>query len=286
MQPKHHHPLNAALYLTAAFALVELVGGLISGSLALLADAGHMISDMMALSLALLAQKIAERPAHAGMTYGYGRSRVIAAQVNGLALCFLSGWIIWEAMARLGQPPTVDGKIVVVIAAIGLIINLIVMRWLHGNHDINSKAAYWHVIGDALGSIAAIIAGLVMMWTGWMLIDPILSCVVAVILAWGGWRVLREATLELMAGVPDGVQLPEIEKAMRAVPCVVAIHHIHIWKLPNSQLSISAHVQIEDMLGWPTILPKIQGKLAQKGIQHFTLQPELDKEKQCITLCL
>jgi len=147
----HHHALNAAFWLTAAFAVVELVGGFMANSLALLADAGHMVSDVAALVLAMLAGRIAGRPAHRQMTYGYGRAKVLAAQVNGLMLWFLSGWIVWEAAGRLANPPVVQGGMVLWVAAIGLIINLIVMRWLYGTHDINTRAAYWHVLGDALG---------------------------------------------------------------------------------------------------------------------------------------
>ena len=175
----HHHHLDAALVLTAIFAVVELAGGLMAHSLALLADAAHMASDVIALALAAIAGRIALRPAHANMTYGYGRARVLAALANGLGLWFLSGWIFWEATGRLNSPPEVAGEIVLIVATIGLLINIIVLKWLHGSHDLNTRAAYWHVIGDALGSVAAIVAGLVIVVTGWMPIDPILSFLVA-----------------------------------------------------------------------------------------------------------
>jgi len=271
----HHHGLNGALALTAVFALVELAGGLIADSLALLADAGHMFSDIIALSLAVMAGRIASRPAHAGMSYGYGRARVLAAQANGLGLWLLAGWISWEAFGRLAAPPVVSGGIVLVIATLGLLINLASMFLLRNQHDLNTRAAYWHVLGDALGSVAAMIAGAVILLTGWNPIDPLLSFLVAAILAWGGWRLLRETTLQLMDSVPDVVKTDEVCEAMQALRHVEGVHHIHIWTLPNGTLAMSAHVQLNDMLQWPELLPAIQNRVAELGITHATLQPEL-----------
>jgi len=269
-----HHALNAAFWLTALFAVVELVGGFMANSLALLADAGHMVSDVAALGLAMLARNIAGRPAHRQMTYGYGRAKVLAAQVNGLMLWFLSGWIVWEAAGRLANPPVVRGGLVLWVAAIGLLINLIIIRWLHGSHDINTRAAYWHVLGDALGSVAAIVAGMVILLTGWMPIDPILSFFVAGILAWGGWRLVNATLLELMEGVPKGVDSDSIVQAVRLLEGVVGVHHIHIWQLPVGKLAISAHIQIENMENWIALLPSLLEVLKEQGIEHATLQPE------------
>jgi len=277
----HHHALNAAFWLTAAFAVVELVGGFMANSLALLADAGHMVSDVAALGLAMFARRIAERPAHAQMTYGYGRAKVLAAQVNGLMLWFLSGWIVWEAAGRLTDPPDVQGGMVLWIAAIGLAVNLIIMRWLHGSHDINMRAAYWHVLGDALGSVAAIIAGVVILLTGWMPIDPILSFLVAGILAWGGWRLVRETTLELMEAVPQEIDAITITQAMQTVEGVTGIHHIHLWRLPAGKLAMSAHIEIDNMEQWPELLPVLLTVLKQQHIEHSTLQPEMSCSGAC-----
>ncbi len=270
----HHTSLNAAFWLTALFALVELAGGLMANSLALLADAGHMVSDVAALGLAMLASHIAKRPAHARMNYGYGRAKVLAALASGLMLWLLCVWITWEAIARLANPPQVQGGIVMLIAAVGLMINLIIMRWLHGSHDINTRAAYWHVLGDALGSVAAIIAGTVIWLTGWMPIDPLLSFLVAGILAWGGWRLVRETTLELMEALPQEVEFTRIEHAMAEVDGVMNVHHIHLWRLPNTQLAVSAHVRIEDMSDWQGILMDLHEALQKHDIDHMTLQPE------------
>ena len=276
--PGHQHGhshLNAALVLTAPFAAVELVGGLISGSLALLADAGHMVSDVAALGIASIAAHIAGRPAHKGMTYGYGRAKILAAQINGLALCFLAGWIVWEAFGRIVSPPRVDGTIMSAVALIGLIVNLIVLKWLHeDDEDLNTKAAYWHVLGDALGSVAALIGGAVILFTGWMLIDPLLSFLVSGLLAWGGWRLIRLTTFELMAAVPDGVNRDEVIDAVRGVNGICDIHHVHIWRLPNGELAMSAHVECEEMNNWSAILQQLHDCVAAFGVTHATFQPE------------
>ncbi len=271
----HHHPLRAAFWLTAVFALVEVAGGLWANSLALLADAAHMLSDVVALGLAMLARRIASRPAHEKMTYGYGRAKVLAAQLNALMLCFLSGWIVWEAAGRFGHPPEVGGMTVLWVAAAGLIVNVIIMSWLHGSHDINTRAAYWHVLGDALGSIAALVAGIVIVTTGWMPIDPLLSVVVAVILLWGGWKLIRETTLELMEAVPSDVDTAAILRCLQDVEGVQDVHHLHLWLLPAGGLALSAHIQLHDMLRWPALLPVLQQELRRQGIEHATLQPEV-----------
>jgi len=273
----HHHALNSAFWLTALFAGVELIGGWMANSLALLADAGHMISDVAALALALFAGRIARRPAHQQMTFGYGRAKVLAAQVNGLMLWFLSGWIVWAAVGRLADPPPVQGATVLWIAAIGLGVNLLMMRWLHGGHthDLNLRAAYWHVLGDALGSVAALVAGGVILLTGWMPIDPILSFVVAVILIWGGWRLVRDTTLELMEAVPGELAPETIRQQLQQTEGVVDVHHIHLWRLPTGTLAISAHIQVATMQTWPALLARLIADLQQQGIEHATLQPEV-----------
>lgn len=270
----HHHKMDMALGLTLIFAIVELIGALFSNSLALLADAGHMASDVVALALAAFAGRLALKPAHSGMTYGYGRARVLAAQVNGFALWFLSAWIVWEAAGRLAAPPAVHGGMVAAIGLAGLAVNLIILKWLHAEHDINSRAAYWHVAGDALGSVAAVVAGTVIYFTGWMPIDPILSCLVAAMLAWSGWRVIRATTSELMEAVPEEMDVGFIEGCLKDAEGITGAHHTHLWLLPDGRMAMSAHVEIESMVDWGAILPVLLQILHQQGIEHATLQPE------------
>jgi len=276
MSHHHHHGTGAAFWLAAGFAIVELVGGILSHSLALLADAGHMILDVAALGLAMWAGRVAKRPAHAGMSYGYGRAKVLAAQVNAWMLCLLALWIVWEAISRLHHPPEVQGEMVLWIASIGLLVNLVMMKWMHGSHDLNTRAAYWHVVGDALGSVAAMIAGIVILTTGWLLIDPILSFVIAAILLWGGWRLIQETSLELMAASPTDIDIECLKTTIKDVEGVVDIHHIHLWRLPSQQWAISAHIRLHEMEAWIAILPKLIRVLNNNGVEHVTLQPEID----------
>ncbi|MDQ6951779.1 MAG: cation diffusion facilitator family transporter [Mariprofundales bacterium] len=287
-----HGSLTKAFWLTLAFALIEFGGGWVSGSLALFADAGHMLSDVLALGLAAVAGQVSNRTAHAGMTYGYGRASVLAAQVNGLALWFLSGWISWEAFGRLVAPPVVDAPIVMGIGMVGLLINLIVLRWLHGGashshhrEEINIRAIWWHVMGDALGSVAAIVAGVVILGTGWMTIDPLLSFLIAAILAWGGWRLVRETTQELMEGTPEGVDTALLAKSLLEVEGIQDVHHIHLWRLPDRRVAFSAHLLVVDLTQWSVTLLRLQQRLALEGVGHATLQPELVSPARRVEAC-
>ncbi len=269
-----HDFLDAALILTAVFAAVELIGGWISGSLALLADAVHMASDVAALTLAVIARRIAARPAHEGMTYGYGRARVLAAQMNGFGLWFVAGWIAWVAVGRIQSPPAVQGGLMLTVASAGLVVNIIILRWLHDGHDLNTRAAYWHVLGDLLGSLAAVTAGIVIVWTGWVAIDPLLSLVMVLILVWGGWRLVRDTTLQMMEAAPVSVDTDRLKTCMTAIDSVKSVHHVHVWTLPDERLALSAHVCIRNMAEWPEILPQLLSDLRREGIAHATLQPE------------
>lgn len=274
----HHHHLDAALLLTAAFAIIEFVTGWLANSLALLADAVHMTSDVVALGLAAFAARLAARPAHRGMSFGYGRARVLAAQANGIALWLLAGWIVWEAIGRLLNPPAVQGGMVIVVALIGFALNLVVLKWLHGHDDLNTRAAYWHVLGDLLGSAAAVVAGIVIFTTGWMAIDPLLSLLVAAILAWGGWRLLNETLRELMEATPAGIDSEALERTLCAVDGVAGVHHIHVWKPAGDSLAISAHIDVADLAEWDKTLVLLQQTLHEEGIDHVTLQPESSNE--------
>jgi len=274
--PSGDSPLRAALILTTLFAVVELIGGWVSGSLALLADGVHMVSDVGALGLAVLAQRIARRPAHDGMTYGYGRAQVLAAQMNGLALWFVAGWIAWVAVERLQSPPHVLGGVMLAVALAGLLVNVVILRCLHGGHDLNSRAAYWHVLGDLIGSVAAVSAGVIIVWAGWMPIDPLLSFLVVAILVWGGWRLVRETALQLMDGAPADADMDRIRRSMLNIDGVTGVHHVHVWTLPDGRLALSAHVCVGYMPAWPEILPHLLSALHETGIAHATMQPETD----------
>ena len=223
--------LKKAFLLISGFMFVEVVGGFLANSLTLIADAGHMFLDASALALSWWAVRMARRLQDERLTYGYHRWEVLAAFINGLALIALVGWILIEAVERLQQPQSMLPVPALIVASIGLVVNVIAFRWLHGGQDsVAVRSAALHVLGDLLGSVAAITAALVVWLTGWPYADPLLALVIATILGRGAWRVLREATHILLEGVPDGIDLDDIaETITRRVPGVNGVHHLHAW---------------------------------------------------------
>lgn len=281
----HHHPaiqsgqraLLISLVATLLFAVVEVAGGWFSGSLALISDAGHMVSDAFALGLATAASWLARRPPSARHTYGLARAEVIAASLNGLLMLLVIAWICYEAFVRLQNPQPVAGGVVMGIAGIGLAINLFVARTLsHGAHDLNSRAALIHVLGDLLGSVAALVAGAVIYFTGWLPIDPLLSLLVAGLVLASTVRLLREALNVLMEAVPAGLELERVGQAMAAVQGVSGVHDLHIWTLASGTVALSAHVVLSRLEAWPALLKRLQAMLHDEfEIDHVTLQPEI-----------
>ena len=265
-----------ALSLTTLFALIEAAGGWWSGSLALLSDAGHMLTDGLALGLALFAQTVARRPPSDRNTFGYARAEVLGAFVNAVFMLLVVVLIAIEALQRLLHPEPVQGGVVMLIAAAGLAINLVVARMLHGHHehDINRRAAYLHVLADVLGSVAALLAGAVIWLTGWLAADPILSLVVVALMVASTWRLLRQSTNVLMEGVPSHLSYPGIGQSLAAIPGVQNVHDLHIWHLSSERVALSAHVMIDDPKRWPAILAAGCRVLRdQFSIEHVTLQP-------------
>jgi cobalt-zinc-cadmium efflux system protein len=284
----HHHPphepagrassrrLLAALMLTLGFALVEAAGGWWSGSLALLGDAGHMFSDAVALGLAVLAAWVARRPPSARHSYGLVRAEVLAAFFNGLLMLAVVTGIVVEAIERLHAPRPVPGLAVMLIAAIGLAINVLVLAMLsRGAHDLNTRGALLHVFGDVLGSVAALVAGAVIHFTGWTPIDALLSLVICALILVSTLRLLRESLHVLMEGVPRHLDLDTIGRDLAAVPGVLSVHDLHIWSPAAGHTALSAHVVVEDVGDWIRTLEALQGVLILRyGIEHATLQPE------------
>jgi cobalt-zinc-cadmium efflux system protein len=279
----HHHNHGApssqkrlllALLITGGFGIVEMVGGVMTGSLALISDAGHMFTDAAALLLALIANLIGQRPANAANSYGYARAEVIGALVNSLAMMALVVWIVVEAVSRLLDPHPVNGMGVMIIAVIGLIVNIISAWQLSHDHDnLNSRAAMIHVLGDLLGSVAAITAGAVIYFTGWQAIDPILSVVVSLLILRSTWSLLRQATHVLMEGVPQHLNLEEIGNVLATEAGVVQVNDLHIWNISGGKVALSAHIVIEKPETWPLQLKHMNQLLKEQyGIQHITLQ--------------
>lgn len=285
MSHDHDHPhavpnsrvtLALATVLTLAFAGVEAGVGLWAGSLALVADAGHMLNDAAALALAAVAAWLARRQASARHSYGLGRAEFLAALINSAALLALVAWLIYSAIGRLQAPQPVQGEAVFVTAAIGLAINLLV-AWLlmRGEKNLNTRAALLHVLGDLLGSVAALIAGAVIATTGWTPIDSLLSLVIGALILVSSLRLLREAVHGLMEGAPFTIAPEEVGRALAGVRGVASVHDLHIWNVQTDQTLLTAHLVVEDIAQWDRVLDATHTLLAERfGIHHATLQPE------------
>jgi cobalt-zinc-cadmium efflux system protein len=279
----HHYAQEAsapfvwALALTLGFALLEWLGGIFTGSLALIGDAGHMFSDSMALGLAALAAWVSRRPASLRHSYGLVRAEVIAGFVNGLVMLGLIVFIVVEAIGRLHDPKPVAGGGVMAIALAGLLVNLWVVAMLsRGERTFNSRAAMLHVLGDMLGSFAALTAGAVIYFTGWLPIDPILSLMIAGLILVSAYILLREALHVLMEGVPAGIQIEAVGHELTRLPGVRAVHDLHVWTLASGQMVLSAHVEVDDLSSWPRVLESARIRLHDRfAIDHITLQPEI-----------
>jgi cobalt-zinc-cadmium efflux system protein len=250
-----HHPheagrgadaraLGVVLVLTALFAVAEVVGGLVSGSLALLADAGHMLSDAMSLVLALGAIWLARRPATARLSFGFRRAEILAALANGVALVAIAIWIWVEAAGRLADPPGVEGTPTLAIALAGLVVNImgaaVLMR--SGGDSLNVRAALMHVLGDLLGSLGVIVAAAIIITTGHLLADPIVSIVIGGLVLVSSWRVLRESVAVLLEAAPEGIDADEVGRRMAAAPGVREVHDLHVWTITSGFPALSAHV--------------------------------------------
>lgn len=280
--------LALVLALTLVFLVVEVVGALLSNSLALLADAGHMLSDVGALGLALFALWYAERPATPERSYGYARAEILAALMSALALILVVAYVFWEAWVRFWDPPTVHSVPMLVVASLGLGVNVIGAWVLFGGrrHSLNEEGAYLHVLGDALGSIGAIAASIIILTTGFYQADAIFSMLISVIILWSAWDLLRRAIAVLMESTPPGIDLLRVREHMLAVSGVKAVHDLHIWALASGFIAMSAHVVAEEAKG-QAVLTALRERLHDDfGIAHTTLQIEpgkpIDDEVHCV----
>lgn len=272
--------LWVVLGLTGAFMVLEAVGGWLSGSLALLADAGHMLTDVGALGLSLVTAWIAQRPADDSKTYGYLRWEILAALVNGAALFMIAGWVVVEAIQRLQHPAPIRTGLFLAVAAAGLVANLVSLGMLHGSRQgsLNARGAYLHVMGDALGSFGALTAAAIIWLTGWTAADPIVSIALSLLILVGGWRLVRESTDILLDAVPRHVALAEVQRRIREVPGVVAVHDLHVWTVVNGVVAMSGHAVVPDLVAHPGVLEGIRTEMAGLGIDHVTMQLEVADE--------
>jgi len=267
--------LARAFILIGSFMFVEVVGGLLANSLTLLADAGHMFLDASALGFSWYAVRLSRRLQDERLTYGYHRWEVLAAFINGLTLMGLVAWILLEAWGRLKEPQTMIPIPALAVASVGLVVNIIAYRWLHHSHDNAAvRSAALHVLGDLLGSVAAIAAALIVWFTGWPYADPLLALVIAAILGRGAWRVLTEATHILLEGAPEGINLDSIAKTLiERVPGVSEVHHLHAWALTAEKPLLTLHARVDEPNDLPDATNRIKAVLNDEfGIDHSTVQ--------------
>nr|WP_298723943.1 cation diffusion facilitator family transporter [uncultured Steroidobacter sp.] len=271
--------LGIAFALTALFMVVEFAGGLLAKSLALVADAGHMLTDAAALALAWAAVRIAARPADAKRSFGYQRLRVLATFVNGCALLFIVAWIAFEAIVRLLNPVPVNATAILWIGSLGLAVNLIVFAMLRrGNsHDMNLSAASLHVLGDLLGSAAAIVAAVIILWTGWMPIDPLLSLLVSALIVKSAISLVRRSAHILMEGSPEWLDHGELRRTLeQKIPAIRDVHHVHTWSVGPHETLLTMHALVNGAADQALILKDTKALLAERfGITHTTIQIEV-----------
>ena len=271
------HRLSIVLILTAVYMVAEALGGWLTGSLALLADAGHMLADVAALGLALLAVWFGARPATPRKTFGYYRLEILAALINGVALGVISLLIIYEAYHRWAIPQPVKSGAMIVVATGGLLVNLICAYVLHGHHeeDLNVHGAWLHVLGDALGSVGAILAGALMFLYNWYAADPLFSVIISLLIVWSSWKLIRESTNVLLEGTPAHINLRAVEEAILETEGVENVHDLHIWTITSGREALSAHVIHQDVIRPPELLSELRNKLHQRfGVDHLTIQME------------
>lgn len=267
--------LLRVLLLTGTFMVVEVIAGFLAGSLAVLADAGHMLTDVVALSLSAFALWVAGKPSTPENTYGYHRAEILAAVVNAVVLLLLATWILYEAYDRFGEPSQVLGLPMLLVGLVGLAVNLASLKLLDGHADesLNLRSAYLEVVSDAISSLGVILGGAIILTTGWVLIDPLLSVGISFFIVWRTWALLSQAVHVLMEGVPAGVDAREVGRAMADVPGVKGIHDLHIWTITSGLDALSSHVVVPVGEDRDAVLQHLQQLLAEQfGIEHVTLQ--------------
>ena len=275
------------LVLTLAFTAVEVIGGVLTGSLALLADAGHMVSDVLAVGLAVVALTLAGRPSSPRRSFGFQRAEILAAFVNGLGLVAVSGWIVWEAVQRIDDPPEILGGWMVAVAVAGLAVNAAAAAILTGSRrdSLNVEAAFRHVVADLLGSAGVLVAALVILVTGWDVVDPIVSIAIAALIVASAWGVLRDSTAILMEQTPSGIDAAAVARAIVEVPGVTNVHDLHVWRITSGFDALSAHVLVRHGEDCHARRRDIERAIEERfGITHTTLQVDHDASDALIEL--
>ena len=278
-QHDHATPVRrlwAALAVTAVFLVVEVVGGLFANSLALLADAGHMLTDVAALALSLFVAWFSRQPSSPQKTYGYLRWEVLAAFLNGATLLLISGWIVWEAVLRLRNPEPVASGLMFIVAVAGLVVNIIAARMLHssGESSLNVRAAYLHVLSDLLGSVGTVAAAVIVRWTGWLAADPVASLLMALLILRGAFRVVRESVDVLLESTPSHISLGSVRAQLEAIPGIESVHDLHVWTVTSGLVAMSAHAIVRESQRHQHVLEHVHDAMRLFGIEHVTVQLE------------
>ena len=270
--------LRSVLVLTGIFMLVEAVGGWLSGSLALLADAGHMLTDVGALALSLLTAWIAQRPPDDSKTYGYLRWEILAALLNGAVLLVVSGLIVWEAVGRLQSPEPLSGGVMLVVAIGGLVVNAISAAVLHPvhSHSLNARGAYLHVLGDLFGSVGTVVAAIIVQTTGWLAADPIASILVTLLVVRSAWNLVREAVNVLLEATPAHISLGRVREGLQSIRGIESVHDLHVWTVTSGMVAMSAHAVVREPGENQNVLEAAVAAMRGLGISHVTLQVERD----------
>lgn len=275
--------LKWALAISLTYFFAELIAGFLTNSLALLSDAGHMLSDIGALALSLFAFYMARRPATHQSTYGFHRFEILVALFNGLSLWLIVGIIFTAAYNRLSNPPVVESYGMMIVAVLGLFVNLAAAAILHGGHhrNLNLRGAFLHVVSDAIGSMGAILAGAIMLTTGWYLADPLISVFIGILILFSSWSLVKESLSVLMQAVPKGIRLDEVRETIEAVDGVSEVHDLHVWAVTSDIFTLSAHAVVENGGDFHEVLNGIEDTLkARFNIEHTTIQLETESREE------
>ncbi|MFN8580640.1 MAG: cation diffusion facilitator family transporter [Gemmatimonadaceae bacterium] len=277
--PDQARRLRLALVFTAVFFVAEVVGGIVSNSLALLADAGHMFTDVGALALSLWVVWFSRQPATANKTYGYLRWEILIAFLNGAVLLLVSAAIIWEAVVRIRHPEPLQGGVMLVVAVGGLLVNAASAWVLHPvhQHSLNARGAYLHVLGDLLGSVGTVAAALVIRWSGWLAADPIASIIVTALVVRSAWRLVRESVDVLLESTPSHISLGAVRTTLEAIPGIESVHDLHVWTVTSGVIAMSAHAVVKEPNAHQNVLQDAVTSMSRFGIGHVTVQIERDR---------
>jgi cobalt-zinc-cadmium efflux system protein len=273
--------MRAAVLLTLAFVAGETIAGHLADSLALLSDAGHNFADAAALGLSWYALWIARKPSNEGMTYGYHRVGILAALVNAASLVLIALFIVWEAIDRLRHPQAVHGWLMIVVAAVAIAVNLLIGLWLHAGakHDINVRSAYVHMIGDAVSALGVVLAGVIVVASGWHLADPLVSFLIAALILWNSWGILKESVNVLLEGTPYGTDMVAVEKCIASVSGVLGVHDLHVWTVGAGAIACSCHILVAEQSirdGQQILNAVVEELQHHHGINHSTVQVEVE----------